>query len=179
MLHILRVRGFVTPDGFRGEPRRPTRPTLLTELVAAGQVRHIEKRDMYGLLPPGKERQEALIDTYAGATSVRPGSRAHYERFLELERGVQAAVHRLADARRRAERPRRRRVRRRMRRTARGAQRRQPGRDRRLRDGAAADGPLPPRLDDAAARVAAGDTKAFTGVMCARSTTSGWSCTRT
>ena len=68
-----RVRGFVTPEGFR-ESLGSYPAEILAELVAAGQVRHIEKRDMYGLLPPGKERQETLIDEYAGA-DVRPGSR--------------------------------------------------------------------------------------------------------
>ena len=56
---------------------------MLAALVAAGEVRHIEKRDMYGLLPPGKEHQEALIDAYAG-DDVRAGLQAHYPRFLEL-----------------------------------------------------------------------------------------------
>ena len=82
VLHTLRVRGFVTPDGFRESIG--THPAeILAELVAAGQVRHIEKRDMYGLLPPGKERQESLLDSYAGA-DVQAGLHAHYESFLEL-----------------------------------------------------------------------------------------------
>jgi hypothetical protein len=55
----------------------------LADLVAAGLVRHIEKRDMYGLLPPGKERQESLIDDYAG-DDVRVGLHAHYADFLAL-----------------------------------------------------------------------------------------------
>jgi phosphoenolpyruvate-protein kinase (PTS system EI component) len=82
VLHTLRVRGFVTPDGFV-ESLGAHPAEILAKLVAEGQVRHIEKRDMYGLLPPGKERQEALLDTYAGA-DVQTGLKAHYERFLEL-----------------------------------------------------------------------------------------------
>src|SRR5215218_4984758 len=82
VLHILRVRGFVTPDGFR-ESLGTFPAEILSELVASGHVRHIEKRDMYGLLPPGKERQEALIESYAGP-EVQAGLKAHYERFLEL-----------------------------------------------------------------------------------------------
>jgi phosphoenolpyruvate-protein kinase (PTS system EI component) len=82
VLHLLRVRGFVTPDGFR-ESLGAYPADILTELVDAGLVRHIEKRDMFGLLPPGKERQEALIDAYAG-DEVRSRLAEHYERFLEL-----------------------------------------------------------------------------------------------
>jgi hypothetical protein len=82
VLHTLRVRGFVTPDGFvESLGRHPAE--ILAELVAKGEVRHIEKRDMYGLLPPGKERQEALLDSYAGSEQVA-GLHVHYERFLEL-----------------------------------------------------------------------------------------------
>jgi phosphoenolpyruvate-protein kinase (PTS system EI component) len=82
VLHTLRVRGFVTPDGFR-ESLGTYPADILTELVDAGLVRHIEKRDMFGLLPPGKERQEALIDDYAG-DDVRAGLADPYERFLAL-----------------------------------------------------------------------------------------------
>src|SRR5690606_10560980 len=56
---------------------------VLSRLVAGGLVRHIEKRDMYGLLPPGKERQEALLHEYAGP-DVQAGLAAHYDRFLAL-----------------------------------------------------------------------------------------------
>jgi len=82
VLHTLRVRGFVTPEGFTESlGRHPGE--ILESLVARGEVRHIEKRDMYGLLPPGKERQEALLDEYAGHEQVA-GLHDHYERFLEL-----------------------------------------------------------------------------------------------
>ncbi len=82
VLHTLRVRGFVTPDGFAesiGE--HPTE--VLAGLVEAGLVRHIEARDMYGLLPPGKQRHEALLDELAD-DDVRAGLAAQYERFLAL-----------------------------------------------------------------------------------------------
>jgi phosphoenolpyruvate-protein kinase (PTS system EI component) len=82
VLHTLRVRGFVTPTGFT-ESLGEHPAELLTALVEGGLVRHIEKRDMYGLLPPGKERQEALLDEYAGP-DVQAGLAASYERFLEL-----------------------------------------------------------------------------------------------
>ncbi len=82
VLHTLRVRGFVTPDGFReslgGHPAE-----LLEQLAGAGLVRHIEKRDMFGLLPPGKQRQEALLDEYAG-DEVQAGLTARYDEFLAL-----------------------------------------------------------------------------------------------
>ncbi len=82
VLHTLRVRGFVTPDGFvESIGQHPS--DLLVGLVAAGHVRHIEARDMYGLLPPGKERHAALLDEIADA-DVRAGLAARYDRFLEL-----------------------------------------------------------------------------------------------
>ncbi len=82
VLHTLRVRGFVTPDGFRASlGHHPA--ALLDDLVERGLVRHIEARDMYGLLPDGKERQEALLDTYAGP-DVQVGMAERYEAFLEL-----------------------------------------------------------------------------------------------
>ncbi len=81
VLHTLRVRGFVTSDGFKESLGRcPT--DILEQLVAAGLVRYIEKRDMYGLLPPGKERQEALLAEYADS-AVQAGLKEYYEQFLE------------------------------------------------------------------------------------------------
>ncbi|HSJ90554.1 MAG TPA: putative PEP-binding protein [Ilumatobacter sp.] len=82
VLHTLRVRGFVTPSGF-ADSLGDHPADILSRLVDDGLVRHIEKRDMYGLLPPGKERQEALLDEYAGA-EVQAGLASGYEHFLEL-----------------------------------------------------------------------------------------------
>jgi phosphoenolpyruvate-protein kinase (PTS system EI component) len=82
VLHTLRVRGFVTPTGFT-DSLGDHPAELLGGLVEQGLVRHIEKRDMYGLLPPGKERQEALLDEYAG-DEVQHGLAGQYERFLAL-----------------------------------------------------------------------------------------------
>ncbi len=164
VLHTLRVRGFVTPDGFR-ESIGAHPAEILVALVEAGEVRHIEKRDMYGLLPPGKERQEALLDTYAGP-DVQAGLRPHYERFLELNevfkqlctewqmRGDTQNDH--SDAAYDA---------------ACVDQLTQLNTDSRPTVEGFAEA-LPrmaryvPRLDEAAAKVARGDTKAFTGVMC-------------
>ena len=82
MLHLLRIRGFVTPDGFV-ESLGAHPAGILDGLVEAGEVRHIEARDMYGLLPPGKERHEALLAQYADEPT-RAGLAAHYGDFLEL-----------------------------------------------------------------------------------------------
>ncbi len=82
VLHVLRVRGFVTPQGFVASiGAHPA--ALLDEMVAAGYVNHIEKRDMYNLSPAGRERHEALLNTYA-VESVRSGLAPQYERFLDL-----------------------------------------------------------------------------------------------
>ena len=138
---------------------------LLDEMIAAGYVNHIEKRDMYNLSPRGKERHEALLDTYAG-DSVRAGLAPAVRAFPGSERAVQATVHRLADPRRCAERAQRPGLRRRMRGPPRVAQRRQSGRDRRDGDVRAADRaiqraprPSPPVCRD-------GRHQTFTGVMC-------------
>src|SRR5918995_618520 len=164
VLHTLRVRGFVTPDGFR-ESLGTYPADIVADLVAAGQVRHIEKRDMYGLLPPGKERQEALIDSYAGP-DVQARLKAHYDRFLELNevfkqlctdwqvRGDAQNDH--TDAAYDADC------------IARLGQLCADSHP--TIEGFAAALPrmarYAPRLDESAARVAAGETKLFTGVMC-------------
>jgi hypothetical protein len=82
LLHVLRVRGFVTRHGFVASIGACP-DDLLTSLVERGLVRHIEARDMYGLLPPGKERHAALMDGFA-TPEVGMGLRSAYARFLEL-----------------------------------------------------------------------------------------------
>ncbi|MEY2959081.1 MAG: pyruvate phosphate dikinase [Actinomycetota bacterium] len=82
VLHVLRIRGFVTPDGFTASlGEHPAE--LLERLVDEGCVRHVPARDMYGLLPAGKERAASLLDTSID-DGVRASLRQHYERFLEL-----------------------------------------------------------------------------------------------
>ena len=82
VLHTLRVRGWVTPAGFANT--LGTYPVdILAGLIDAGLVRHLEARDMYGLLPPGKERHVGLLDDLASA-DVRSGLEGCYGRFLEL-----------------------------------------------------------------------------------------------
>jgi phosphoenolpyruvate-protein kinase (PTS system EI component) len=82
VLHVLRVRGFVTPTGFI-ESIGTSAAELLSPLVEAGLVRYMEKRDMYGLMPAGKERHEALLAGFA-PDAVRSGLHHHYESFLGL-----------------------------------------------------------------------------------------------
>ena len=82
VLHALRVRGWVTPVGFVNTlGAYPVE--VLEPLVAEGLVRHLEARDMYGLLPPGKERHATLLDDLA-PPDVRSGLGACYQEFLEL-----------------------------------------------------------------------------------------------
>ena len=82
VLHTLRVRGFVTPNGFT-ESLGEHPSEMLADLVEQGLVRHIEKRDMYGLLPAGRERQESLLAAYS-PDSVQQGLHGDYEKFLQL-----------------------------------------------------------------------------------------------
>ena len=82
VLHTLRVRGFVTADGFTASLGQfPSEE--LGRLIEGGHVRHIEKRDMYGLLPSGKELHAALLDTLAN-DAAQTGLADHYPAFLQL-----------------------------------------------------------------------------------------------
>jgi phosphoenolpyruvate-protein kinase (PTS system EI component) len=82
VLHVLRVRGFVTGDGFL-ESLGAHPADLLAALIDDGHVRHIESRDMYALLPAGREHQQSLLDSYAGEPTRRLLTQP-YETFLEL-----------------------------------------------------------------------------------------------
>ena len=82
VLHTLRVRGFVTTDGFT-ESLGQFPADELARLVDGGHVRHIEKRDMYGLMPSGKELHAALLDTLAD-DAAQAGLADHYQAFLRL-----------------------------------------------------------------------------------------------
>ncbi|MGA1050757.1 MAG: putative PEP-binding protein [Ilumatobacteraceae bacterium] len=82
VLHVLRIRGFVTPDGFTASlGEHPAE--LVDRLVDAEYVRHIPARDMYGLLPAGKDRAASLLESTID-DRVRSLLRPHYERFLVL-----------------------------------------------------------------------------------------------
>ena len=82
LLHVMKVRGYVTSDGFV-ESIGTDCTALLTPLVEAGMVRFIEKRGMYGLLPPGQERHQQLLASIADE-QTRQGLARHYEAFLAL-----------------------------------------------------------------------------------------------
>jgi hypothetical protein len=82
VLHALRVKGFLTPDGFADSlGHHPD--DILGRLVEDGFVRHIEQRNMYGLLPAGKERHAALLDDLAD-DRTRVGLGEHYQAFMAL-----------------------------------------------------------------------------------------------
>jgi phosphoenolpyruvate-protein kinase (PTS system EI component) len=83
VLHTLRVRGFVTPDGFV-ESIGAHPDQILADLVAAGHVRHIEARDMYGLLPIGKARHLDLLDRLADEADRHRLHSIYEQRFLLL-----------------------------------------------------------------------------------------------
>ena len=82
ILHTLRVRGFVTPQGFVASLGLHPHD-LLVPLVENGLVRHIEKRDMYGLLPAGKEQHAAILGALADERA-EAGLAEHYPAFLSL-----------------------------------------------------------------------------------------------
>ncbi len=109
MLHTLRVRGFVTPDGFM-ESLGHHPHDLLVQLIENGHVRHIESRHMYGLLPAGKELHASLLDSLADEF-VQAGLAGDYPAFLALNDDFKQLCTRLAGSQRRAQRPHRRRLR--------------------------------------------------------------------
>ena len=82
VLHTLRVRGFVTADGFV-ESLGHHPHDLLVGLVKNGFVRYIEKRQIYGLLPAGREQHAALLDQLAD-DSAQVGLAENYRTFLKL-----------------------------------------------------------------------------------------------
>ena len=88
VLHVLRIRGFATPHGLTASLGEfPSE--IIGGLVDAGLVRYIEPRQMYGLLPDGKVRHEALLEVLADA-SVRAELAEPYERFLVLNDSFKA-----------------------------------------------------------------------------------------
>ena len=82
VLHTLRVKGFVTPDGFT-ESLGHHPHDILAQLVEDGLVRHIEQRNMFGLLPAGKERHAELLDDLADDRTLI-GLGEHYPAFMAL-----------------------------------------------------------------------------------------------
>jgi len=88
VLHVLRVRGFITPDGLLES--LGTVPTgIMAEFVSRGWVKHMEARDMYTLTPEGTEehrRRLAVSADPAVAQALAPG----YQKFLELNKEFKA-----------------------------------------------------------------------------------------
>lgn len=85
VLHVLRLRGFLTAEGFADS--LGTHPAeLLAALVDAGAVRYVEARGVYALLPAGRERLEQLPAAPAGFDPVRLAE--PYATFLELNAAV-------------------------------------------------------------------------------------------
>lgn len=82
VLHVLRVRGFITPDGLMES--LGTVPTeIMTDFVNRGWVNHMEARDMYTLTPEGTAEQQRRFDESADR-SLAEALSSSYERFLEL-----------------------------------------------------------------------------------------------
>jgi phosphoenolpyruvate-protein kinase (PTS system EI component) len=86
VLHTLRVRGLLTPDGFRASLGfHPAE--ILASLVEAGHVRYVADRDMYSLLPSGRARHEEELNGQAG-NDLRLDLAQGYEEFLRLNADV-------------------------------------------------------------------------------------------
>jgi phosphoenolpyruvate-protein kinase (PTS system EI component) len=87
VLHALRLRGFLTADGFIES--LGTHPAeLLDALVEAGAVRYVEARGLYALLPAGREMQQQLP---AAPTGFDPSRLAEpYATFLELNDAIKS-----------------------------------------------------------------------------------------
>lgn len=82
VLHVVRVRGFVSTDGF--VESIGVHPSMTLEsLLHAGLVRHIQARDIYALTPTGRQRHESLLDSLT-TEAVRGRLAVFYESFLAL-----------------------------------------------------------------------------------------------
>ncbi len=80
VLHLLRVKGFVTPAGF--EASLGTMPSeIVAALVEAGHVGHVESRDLYSLTPEGREYQQSMLEGH-GDGAMRTALAEPYRRFL-------------------------------------------------------------------------------------------------
>jgi phosphoenolpyruvate-protein kinase (PTS system EI component) len=82
VLHVLRVRGFVTTDGFL-ESLGTYPEEILGPLVDDGHIRYVEGRDIHAMLPTGRERHETLLNVYA-TEELRVLLSAPYDSFLKL-----------------------------------------------------------------------------------------------
>jgi len=84
VLHALRIKGFGGIEAIADIACIDPVVVLqvLTSLLDAGEVRHIAARDLYQLLPPGRERHSELLAIVPHAAVS--GLREHYEAFLDL-----------------------------------------------------------------------------------------------
>ncbi len=82
VLHVLRVRGFATPDGLM-ESLGTVPAEMMKEFVNRGWVNHMEARDMYTLTPEGNAEHQNRFNGAADSPLARALS-SSYEQFLEL-----------------------------------------------------------------------------------------------
>ncbi|MFV0525571.1 MAG: putative PEP-binding protein, partial [Acidimicrobiales bacterium] len=82
VLHVLRVRGFVSGGGLV-ESLGVMPDGVVSVLVDGGYLQHMEARNLYSLTPAGRERQEELLAEY-GDPAVTALLDPPYQRFLDL-----------------------------------------------------------------------------------------------
>lgn len=87
VLHTLKVRGFVTGDGFAASLGLVPCDTL-NDLIERGLIRHLETRDMYSLMAPGQELHAEQIGTLHDAMKAALGPT--YHDFLPLNDELKA-----------------------------------------------------------------------------------------
>lgn len=81
VLHVMRLRGFATPDAFI-ESVGANPDAILAGLVESGYVRFMEARSMYSLTTEGRERHATMLAERRHSAPVDIAGA--YERFLEL-----------------------------------------------------------------------------------------------
>ena len=81
VLHVLRLRGFVTADGVT-ESLGTFPDDLIEGLVQDDLVRFVEARGIYALLPAGRDRHQSSVDALGDVDRQRLADR--YPSFLEL-----------------------------------------------------------------------------------------------
>ena len=82
VLYVLRVRGYITPDGL--QESLGTVPTeIMDDIVNKGWVEFMEERNMYMLTPEGTEEQECRLEASADPALAKALAPA-YQKFLEL-----------------------------------------------------------------------------------------------
>ena len=82
LLHVLRLRGFATRDGLE-ESLGQFPDALVANLTDTNLVNHMESRGMYSLTASGREKYESIQPDLIDA-GTRAGLHAHYKPFLAL-----------------------------------------------------------------------------------------------